>query len=380
MDTNHGQIFVNFGAPMSLFDYFQTNRSVYWCPNEPNAQILTKNRLQSIGSLAREIIEQQQKLYVLTTFNLICTYFNYRSLSNETCNLTQLKYGIDLLANFLKKFDALLSCDIPSTKVSNIIDSLEIHSNILKIQSNNNIRLVAGPRIANTTNVDPKKLKGHALSPNTMQRSLPSIVLQTYVNPCLFWLHQPAFYLLARKMNVPTIEMAAEVQRMKQIFVNEFITRNDASIGTLEESIGLWERLDIAGNDELTSIVLASIVPFVFCYFNVVDVIKSQLSQRGFTEKELYVEVQKNVEAKINASSNYTHPYCLSLDALQNALYSFVAQHYLMKKSALIDNKTVINYYHANSTVHVLYNHLHDYCSVLQQFNGLANYSIFSKM
>lgn len=282
MDTNHGQIFVNFGAPMSLFDYFQANRSVYWCPNEPNAQILTKDRRQSIGSLAREIIEQQQKLYVLTTFNLICTYFNYRSLSNETCNLPQLKYGIDLLANFLKKFDALLSCDIPLTKVSNIIDSLEIHSNILSIQSNNNIQLVAGPRIANTTNVDPKKLKGHALSASTMQRSLPSIVLQTYVNPCLFWLHQPAFYLLARKMNVPKIEMAAAVQRMKLIFVNEFITRNDASIGTMKESIGLWERLDIAGNDELSNLLLASIVPFVFCYFNVVDVIKSQVSPHIF--------------------------------------------------------------------------------------------------
>lgn len=55
MDTCHGEIFVNFGAPMSLFDYFESNRSsVYWNPNEPNALILTKDRLQLIGSLAHE--------------------------------------------------------------------------------------------------------------------------------------------------------------------------------------------------------------------------------------------------------------------------------------------------------------------------------------
>lgn len=281
MDTNHGQMFVNFGTPMSLFDYFESNRSVYWSPNDdPNAQILTKERLQSIGSLAREVVDKQQKLYVLTTFNLIAVYFQYRSMCNKTCNMSELKYGIDLLTNFLKKIGALLSCDIPS-KVTNIIDSLEIHSNILKFmseQENAPLQLVQGPRIASTANVDPKKLKGHALSAITMQKSLPSIVLQIYVNPCMFWLHQPAFYLLARKMNVSENDLAVEMQWMEQIFVNEFITRNDVRIGTSKESIALWERLDIAGNAELSNILLSSIVPFVFCYFNIVGVIKSQVS------------------------------------------------------------------------------------------------------
>lgn len=183
MDTNHGQIFVNFGTPMSIFDYFESNRSVYWCPNKPQSQILTKDRLQAIGSLATTIVDKQQKLYVLNTFNLISVYFNYRSMSDKFCNREELKYGIELLANFLKKFDALLSCDIPSTKVSNIIDSLEIHSNILKFasdQSNAPLQLVPRPYIANATNIIPNKLKGHLLSASTMQRSLPSILLQTY--------------------------------------------------------------------------------------------------------------------------------------------------------------------------------------------------------
>lgn len=227
------------------------------------------------------VVDRQQNLYVLTTFNLIAVYFQYRTMSNKTCTRSELKYGIDLLSNFLKKFDALLSCDIPWTTSTNIIDSsLEIHSNILKFtsdQDNASLQLVSRPPIANTTNVDPKKLKGHALSASTMQRSLPSIVLQCYANPCIYWLHQPAIYVLVRKMNVSRNQCAVEVQRIKQIFINEFITRNDASIETLEESILLWERLNIVGNTELSNLLLASIVPFIFCYFNVVVVIKSEV-------------------------------------------------------------------------------------------------------
>lgn len=69
MNTCHGEIFVNFGAPMSLFDYFETNRSsVYWNPNEPSAPILTKDRLQLIGLLAREGI--------LSILGAIFCYFN----------------------------------------------------------------------------------------------------------------------------------------------------------------------------------------------------------------------------------------------------------------------------------------------------------------
>lgn len=229
MDSCHGRMFVNFGSPMSLFDYFETNRSIYCLPNEPNEQVLTRDRLQSIGQLSREIVDKQQQLFVLTTFNLISIYFNYRSMCDQTCNQDELKYGIGMLVNFLKKFDALLSCEIPSANDSNITDSLEIHSNILKF-SDGCLQLIFGPRIANTTNVDPKKLKGHALLASTMQRSLPSILLQIYANPCLFWLHQPAFYVLTQRLNVAKDDVVVEIQKMKQIFVNEFVTKKSENV------------------------------------------------------------------------------------------------------------------------------------------------------
>lgn len=93
MDSCHGKMFVNFGKAMSLYDYFESDRSIYWSPNEPFSQTLTKDRLQLINKLASDIVDQQQELIVLTTFNLIAIYFNYRSMINEKCNREQLKHG-----------------------------------------------------------------------------------------------------------------------------------------------------------------------------------------------------------------------------------------------------------------------------------------------
>lgn len=92
LDSGHGKVFINFGKAMSLYDYFERDRSIYWSPNEPSVT-LTKDRLQLINQLSYEIVDEQQQLIVLTTFNLIATYFNYRSMINEQCNRDQLKYG-----------------------------------------------------------------------------------------------------------------------------------------------------------------------------------------------------------------------------------------------------------------------------------------------
>lgn len=93
MDDCHGRMFVNFGKTMSLYDYFERDRSIYSSPNEPFSLALNKDRLQLINKLSYEIVDKQQKLIVLTTFNLISIYFNYRSMISEKCDRAQLKYG-----------------------------------------------------------------------------------------------------------------------------------------------------------------------------------------------------------------------------------------------------------------------------------------------
>lgn len=160
--------------------------------------------------------------------------------------------------------------------------------------------------------------------------------------------------------------------------------------------------MDIAGNAELSNVLLAAILPFVFCYFNIVEVIKDQvnpwrlwqfsfklmpfsspllqLSQAKFTEKELYTKVQMHVENRLNANAAFVHPYCLSLDSIANAMHSLIANNCLTKIVTVLNDKTVISYNVNSSELDHLSSHLHRYCSVLRHFNGLANYLIVSKM
>lgn len=279
MDSCHGRMFVNFGQTMSLYDYFERDRTIYWSPNDPLSPTLTKERLQLINQLAYDIVDQQQQLIVLTTFNLIAIYFNYRSMINEKCNLDQLKFGIGLLGNFLKKFNVLLANEIPLKASSDVIETLEIHSNVMKFaQTDGHLELIMGQPIA-ANNVHPSKLRGHNLSPHTMRNSLPSFLLQIYANPCLFWLHQPAFYVLLQRLRTSKDDMQRELERSKQIFVSEFITRKNTSSKDLNEVIDIMNNLNITENNELGDLLLTSITPFVLCYLHVAEVIKDLVIQ-----------------------------------------------------------------------------------------------------
>lgn len=277
LENCHGRMFVNFAPTISLYDYFETDRSIYWSPNEPQTPTLTKERLQLISQLSYDIVDRQQQHIVLTTFNLIAIYFNYRTMINETCNLTQLKYGVCLLTNFLRKFNVLLSSEIPLETASDIRNSVAIHSNLMKFsKSDGNLHLVYGPPIA-SNNGDRTKLKGHDLLPHTMRYSLPSFLLQIYANPCLFWLHQPAIYVLLQRLKTPNEQMTTEFDQMKQLFVSEFVTRKNTISQDFKRVADIMDSINIDGNIELGNVLLTSIMPFVLCYLHVVEVIKNQV-------------------------------------------------------------------------------------------------------
>lgn len=180
----------------------------------------------------------------------------------------------------MRKFGALLSIEIPSKYDSDITNSLTIHSNVLRYQSqdmNASLELLPAPAIA-ASNVDPSKLKGHNLSSHTMRSSLPSFLLQIYANPCLYWLHQPAFYVVVVRLGITSDEnITREMEQMKRHFASEFVTRNCDAGQDSKRIIEIMNSINITKNDELADLLLASILPFVFCYFNVVEVIRDQV-------------------------------------------------------------------------------------------------------
>lgn len=95
----------------------------------------------------------------------------------------------------MRKLGALVAVESNHVKIQ-VLDSLNIHGNILSAPIHGNIELIK-PEILNLQIEDAKKLKGHKLSMNTIRNSVPAFSLQLYSNPCLYWLARPAFTILA---------------------------------------------------------------------------------------------------------------------------------------------------------------------------------------
>lgn len=140
---------------------------------------------------------------------------------------------------------------------------------------NATLELILGKTMA--ANVNLSKLKGHNLSPHTMRYSLPSFLLQIYSNPCMYWLHQPAFYVLLQRLGTPKGDIITELERLKLIFSSEFVTRKNTVDQNSERIVEIMNSINVTENDELANLLLASILPFIFCYFNVVEVIKDRV-------------------------------------------------------------------------------------------------------
>lgn len=104
-----------------------------------------------------------------------------------------------------------------------------------------------------------------------------------------------------------------------------------------------------------------------------------QLSQKPFTEKNLYETVQMNVEKRLDTSAAYIHPYCLSLDSISNALNTLISMK-CISKQVITSERTVVQYIAEINELLDVFRHIKSYCSVLVQFNGLSNYLSLSKL
>lgn len=225
-------------------------------------------------------------------------------------------------------------------KASNIeqdvSDSLSIHSNIVVFGESKHLQLVAGKIIAEQS-CNLKKLKGHNLSTRTMRFSMPAILLQIYANPCLYWLHEPAFYVLSHRIRRDDT-IFNEMKEMKRIFAAEFVvnqndedavshidnfsefpladfhfTQKYSILQRLHQSIKLYASLNILENEELSQLLLTSILPFVFCYLNVAEVILSQVCPYHCQNR------------------NCTSHYHLQIKTDFNPIYSSMGEHSAIK-------------------------------------------------
>lgn len=103
------------------------------------------------------------------------------------------------------------------------------------------------------------------------------------------------------------------------------------------------------------------------------------MSAKPFTEKELFVAVQKHVEVQLNAHSKLIHPYCLALDSIGNTLYALVTNKCVSKQIAN-GEKRIVQYTANAQQLDEILHRLQQCSSVLKDFNGLSNYKINAKL
>lgn len=104
-----------------------------------------------------------------------------------------------------------------------------------------------------------------------------------------------------------------------------------------------------------------------------------QLSAKPFTDKDLYVAVQKHIEVRLNANAGLVHPYCLSLDTIGNAMFSLVTNKCITKQT-VTGTKPIVQYITNHNELSDVFNHLRRYSSVFREFNGLSNYKINARL
>lgn len=190
---NYGNVYMNFGQPISVKEWFAdkiTRRNHSLKPL--HEQELTAEEKRIVVKFAYDIIHRQQRLTIITTFNLIALCLTNSIKRNVALTLDELFDEIVWYKTVLEAQGA--KTDLLNVK-SNVLESLSVHVNLVTLAANGEINLRIERIVLDAFNA--KSLKGHNLSETTMTRAVPFVMLQVYVNPVLHFLLNPILLALA---------------------------------------------------------------------------------------------------------------------------------------------------------------------------------------
>ncbi|XP_053671319.1 dihydroxyacetone phosphate acyltransferase [Anopheles nili] len=314
MRENFGNIYLEFGDPLSAKDYFgdRLNRTRHTV--EPTfAQVLAKDERDAIQNLANDVVHLQQHRMVLMTFHLIALYYNYRKYHGRTVDLNELVEGVSMLAKMFEDLGALTEVEGCQNVEQQCLAALNVHRNILQLTSDRVLVIVQSHH--DFSRVDKRKLKGYNLTEGVMKLAVPIFSLQLYCNPCLHWLAVPAMVVLAERTIRSTkasdtardviwrSELLRIVRELRLLFSLEFVLYTNRETVEFDAALEHLFRQGLLATDVLTN------------HFS---------SRPQFTEKEYLATVQQHVEQKLLHQERNVHPYCLSLDSISLALHSLV--------------------------------------------------------
>lgn len=308
IDERFGKMFLDFGAPISVREFFghENGQRVRRAGLGGSLQKLNRQEIDLVKQLANEIIYQQQRRIVISTFNLLSLCYASKLYGQLSVGLDDLAQSILHLKRIFEQLGAHVSTTANSIK-PDIIDAVEIHGNILQFRVG---RLQFSPLAADqlAAKIDVKRLKAHALSPETMAVAVPMLALQLYVNPCMFWLARPAYLLLAalkeqrRQKNFDVISTYEEtlsalhshVTSMDTLFQHEFIVESNREAVEFETHLQLLlderalqlnklnGKISVQDN-ECSRVILAALAPFLCLYYQLAVTLR-QVSKINYTQ------------------------------------------------------------------------------------------------
>lgn len=292
IDERFGKMFLDFGAPISVREFFghDSTQRMQRAGLGGSLQKLNRQEIELVKQLANEIIYQQQRRIVITTFNLLTLYYASKLYGQCTANVDELSRGILHLKRIFEKLGAHVSTSANSIK-ADVIDAIEIHSNILQFRVGKlQFTPLAAEQLA--AQIDVRRLKAHALCPQTMAVAVPMLALQLYINPCMFWLARPAYLLLAalkeqrRQQQLDSTSSYQEtlaalhnhVSSMDALFQHEFIIESNREAAEFEMHLRLLieeralqlnehtGKISVQDN-ECARVILAALAPFLCLYY-----------------------------------------------------------------------------------------------------------------
>lgn len=335
-NQNLGKIYFDFGEPMSLNEYFGVKANKFQHAVEPAfVQTLNNDDLQLVTDLANEVVRKQQHKIVILTYNLIALIYNEKTFtgSSKDLHLWDLKKEILELVQLFEGLGAIVAVDTKNLD-KDIQTTIAVHSNILEVKGNNsNVKMIKAN--VDLGNVNSSKLKGIKLCNEVMNVAVPAFSLQLYCNPTLYWLAQPAFFVLSAlgDDNIDVARLRSDVETLRKVFIYELVLyprfADEDFNRTMNHMIklGIFKdksdgSLQFNNNSKYINLLLSALAPFLNCYLNTASVILRKLQGNDFVDKEVFVAVQTYLESEILKEQNDVHPYALCLDSINMVVLS----------------------------------------------------------
>lgn len=344
-----GKIYFDFDEPISVTQYFGKRLDRFKYAKEPAfVQKIEQRDILLVNELANEVVRRQQHKIVITSYNLIALAYNERTFTKSVGNFTiwELKKQILELVSLFEDLGAIVGVDLPHLS-QDIQEALSVHHNIVEIAGSNSVVKLIKPNVK-LGEMNAGKLKGAHLTNEIMNVAVPAFSLQLYCNPTLYWLAQPAFFVLSAlgydDIDLP--KLMKDIEILRKVFVYEFVLYPGFADEDFEEtlaqvvSLGVFKQsvdgsLKLNKDSKHISILLSAIAPFINCYLNTARTILDNFQGKEFLEKEVFSAIQSFIEEEILKGNGNIHPYSLCLDTINMAVLSLCNSGCLLKKKQL---------------------------------------------